>query len=120
MENKGCDLNAMHVSGQNRKEGSELEKGGVIGEREEVERSGRVAGMQHRLAWSGFKSMETITELQPELVTSSPPLYILTLFIPLWASNREQRERGRCGQKCKRSSCGNPTFTSVIFWTVSL
>ena len=46
------------------KRGSEVEV------RREVARRGRGASIQFRLARSGFKSMETITELQPELVTS--------------------------------------------------
>lgn len=56
------------------KRGSELEKGGVIGQRREVERRGRGAGKKWRLAWSRFKKMETITEPQPGLVTSPPRL----------------------------------------------
>lgn len=90
--------------GQNREEGSGLEKGGVIGQGREVESRGMGAGTQCRLAWSRFKLMETITSPFPRLYSLHPSLS------PLQALNREQRES--CGQKRKRSSCGNPTFSS--------
>ena len=78
-----------------------------------MERRGRGAGTQCRLAWNGFKSMETITELQAELVTSPPPRLYSLLFIP--PSVHCKRETETYGQKCKRSSGGNPTFTLSHF-----